>query len=457
MAGSYLAGHWFNERSVLNTAASSGRKILYYQDPMNPAYKSDKPGVSPACGMPLEPVYSDDPSAKGEPSSLPPNAVNISPEKQQIMGLRVGIAEKAPASHTFRFSGRVAPDETRLYRISAGAEGFIRAISQVTTGDHVKKDQVLAEFSVPNSLNLIQLYILNLGGVDRINQKAAEGSVEAQAAPAGASNISLRMDQLRNLGMSYLQMEEIRRTRALPEGIRILSPAEGFVLARNVSVDQKFQRGDELFRIADLRRVWILADVFGRDAKMLRPGMKARVTLPGEGLVFQATLNDVLPQFDPDTRTLKLRMETDNPEYALRPNMLVDAELPVTLPSAVSVPVDAVVDSGLNKTIFIDRGNGFFEPRQVETGWRFGDKVEIVRGLAPGERIVVSGTFLVDSESRMKAIAAGIHAASSKDPTCGMEVDEAEAKDAGLVSSYQGKSYYFCSAKCKNDFDATHH
>ena len=122
--------------------------------------------------------------------------------------------------------------------------------------------------------------------------------------------------------------------------------------------------------------------------------------------------------------------------------------------------MDAILDSGLRKTVFVDRGNGFFEPRQVETGWRFGDRVEIVKGLMPGERIVISGTFLLDSESRMKMAAAGMsttaEARAAKDPICGMDVDESKAKAAGRISEYGGKTYYFCADECKQQFDRDH-
>lgn len=163
-------------------------------------------------------------------------------------------------------------------------------------------------------------------------------------------------------------------------------------------------------------------------------------------------MSQVLPQFDPATRTLKVRLEADNPGYALRPDMFVDVELPIGFPATIAVPVDAVVDSGLKKTVFVDRGEGFFEPRQVETGWRFDDRVEIVKGLKPGEQIVVSGNFLIGSESRLKAEAAGMYA-PVKDPVCGMEVDKSKAKAAGRTVEFHGKTYFFCSDRCERDFE----
>ncbi len=140
--------------------------------------------------------------------------------------------------------------------------------------------------------------------------------------------------------------------------------------------------------------------------------------------------------------------------FELQPGMFVDVEFAIEMPATLVVPADAIVDTGLRKTLFVDRGNGFFEPRQVETGWRIGDQVEVTKGLMPGERIVLSGTFLIDSESRMKAAAAGSAAATSKDPVCGMAVEEKGAEAAGMKSEHAGRVYHFCSELCKKRFDA---
>ena len=182
----------------------------------------------------------------------------------------------------------------------------------------------------------------------------------------------------------------------------------------------------------------------------MRPGMSARVSLADQGLDFSATISHVLPQFDPTTRTLKVRLEADNPGYALRPDMFVDVEFPVQLAAALTVPSEAILDTGLKKIVFVDRGNGLFEPRRVETGWRVGGLAEVTRGLTEGESVVVSGNFLVDSESRMKLAAAGLHDDHETDPVCGMGVDP---QKAGKKSEYKGQRYYFCSDQCKGKFD----
>jgi membrane fusion protein, copper/silver efflux system len=162
-------------------------------------------------------------------------------------------------------------------------------------------------------------------------------------------------------------------------------------------------RGFEFYQIADLNRVWILADVYRDQLPFIRRGASARITTAEESHALSATVGPSEPIFDEVTQTLKVRLEAANPRRALKPGMFVDVEFPVDLPPALVVPADAIVDSGLRKTVFVECGNGDFEPRLVETGRRIGDDVEVTRGLRPGERIVISGTFFVDSESRMKA------------------------------------------------------
>jgi YHS domain-containing protein len=150
---------------------------------------------------------------------------------------------------------------------------------------------------------------------------------------------------------------------------------------------------------------------------------------------------------------LKVRLELDNPGYTLKPDMFVDVEIPITLAPAMAVPVDAVLDSGLKKTVFVDLGKGFFEPREIETGWRLGNRVEITKGLKPGERIVTSGNFLIDSESRLEMAAAGMQGTLSKDPVCGVDVSMTKAAKAGLKINYGSQAYYFDSVQCKQQFE----
>jgi Cu(I)/Ag(I) efflux system membrane fusion protein len=444
----FLAGAWYGNGRGAGAKGPGGRKILHYVDPMNPAHTSPEPGLAP-CGMKMEPVYAD---AEGNApdTTLPPGAVKLNAQRQQLLGVRVTPVEKAPYTFNLRALGKVAVDERLIYRLNAAVDGWILKTFNNSTGAVVKKDEVLATYYSPDFLASQQAYIYGLNQLERFKASGQETPAQIQVVRL---NLQQYIDGLENLGMSQLQIQEIAHTRQYSENILMVAPATSFIIARNVSPGQRFDKGTEWYRLADLRRVWVLADLYENEGQYIRPGEKVQVTYPYQKKTFQATVSEVLPIFDPTTRTLKVRLELDNPDYLLRPDMFVDAEFPINLPPTISVPVDAVLDSGLKKTVFVDRGNGYFEPRKVETGWRLGDRVEITRGLQPGEKIVISGNFLIDSESRMKLAAAGMFGEVSQDPVCGMNVDESKSGAKGLKTEVRGHTYYFCSDQCKQQFD----
>jgi RND family efflux transporter MFP subunit len=445
----FVAGTLVSNRST-RAQPESSRRVLYWHDPMHPEYRSDKPGIAPDCGMQLEPVYADGQAAAATPRDLPPGAVHIPDEKQQVIGVRVSAVERTADREEVRTVGRVTVDERRVFRIAAATSGWIVETEPNSVGSVVQKDEPLATFYAREFLGAQQSYLYALDARDRFK---AQNASEAQMASTN-TQLQSAVDTLQALGMSASQIDGMSRTREKVTTIQIRSPATGFIVSRNVSRGQRFDVGTELFVIADLRRVWVLADMFQYEANFIRAGQTIRLSLPHQGRQFVGRVSEVLPQFDPSTRTLKVRIEVDNPDYALRPDMFVDVQFPLDLPPALTVPSDAVIDSGLRKTVFVDLGNGYFEPRRVETGWRFGDRVQIVRGLMAGEQVVTSGNFLIDSESRMKAAAAGIRGEPERDVVCGMDVDAARAKAAGRTSVRDGKTRYFCSDSCKKQFDA---
>jgi Cu(I)/Ag(I) efflux system membrane fusion protein len=446
---SFFAGSRYQQRGLGKTSAKTEHKILYYVDPMHPAYKSDKPGIAPDCGMELVPVYVDGLRASPDPStgSAPPGMVMISPEKQRMLGIHVLAAEKTSGRRTLRTLGRVAVDETRVFRMTTPVDGLVRSAGPFVSGSIVRKDEVLGTFYNRDFLTAQQTYLYALNTMDRFQENESEDQLKLTRAQMRAAEENLEF-----LGMGETQLHDIARTRQIAREIELRAPVAGLVVARNVFPGLRFDRGTELFRIVELDHVWILANVFAGEAEYFRPGVTAKVSLPGENKSFAARISSALPQFDASSRTLQIRLETDNPGFLLQPDMFVDVELSVTPPAGLSVPAEAVLDSGLRKTVFVDRGNGLFEPRQVETGWRTRDRIEIVKGLMAGERVVVDGSFFVDSESQLKAVAAGVHGTPAKDPVCGMEIGSAKAKEVGRVGQFAGHSYYFCSDICKQKF-----
>jgi RND family efflux transporter MFP subunit len=216
--------------------------------------------------------------------------------------------------------------------------------------------------------------------------------------------------QLQNLGIGEVQIGQLAQTRQVMLDIQLVAPAGGVIVARNVALQQRFEKDVELFRIADLTHVWIVADLLGDDQTAIRAGDTASVSLPGAaGRVLHARVSDTLPRFDGASRALKVRLDADNPQRVLRPDMIVDLEFAISLPEATIVPAEAIVESGDASIVYVASGEGAFEPRTVETGWRFEGSVQIVGGLTVGESIVVSGNVLLDAESRMRRGDAGRH------------------------------------------------
>jgi membrane fusion protein, copper/silver efflux system len=409
IAASYGLGRY---NLHLQAGSTQGRHVLYYVDPMHPSYKSDQPGIAPDCGMPLVPVFAED-AGTAPPASplakLPTRAVHIDDATQRLLGIRVAPVERSGATRIIRAVGRVVPEDTRVYSVNSGLEGFIRETYNDSVGMLVKKDQKLATYYSPDVLSVASGFLAanervpGSVGTDGSRTIPFPGALSKQ----GVSSIQGYTDRLRNLGISDVQIKRMADSGKLPESIDIVAPADGFILARNISPGQHFAHDMEFYRIADLGRVWVVAEVSEQEAPYLRPGGQAQITLRDEGRQLPARITDSLPQSEAGGGTVKLRLEVENSTFLLRPERLVDVELPVRLPPAITVPLDALVDSGARARVYIEHSEGIFEPREVETGWRFGERVEILQGVQPGERVVVEATFLVDSESRLKTPASG--------------------------------------------------
>jgi membrane fusion protein, copper/silver efflux system len=407
-AGSLAGGTWWVHRSGAEYASAHAARV--YTCPMHPEYRSEHPGNCPICGMSLELDHSGRPTSGHAAShAVPHGGVRVTSEQQQAIGVRLGVVTRLAGTRLLRTTGRVAADENRTYPIVAALAGWIRNVESVAAGDTVTKDQVLASFLAPelDFRSAQQSYYTGLEAFYRIAvtqpQPQPQSQPRGHAAGGGAGAIDRMADELRILGVSNSQLRDMAARREVVPDIRVESPVDGVVLKRNVSPGLRFDRGFEFYRIADLSRVWILADVYRHQLPFIRRGASARINTAGESRAVSATVSPSEPIFDEATLTLKVRLEASNPQRALKPGMFVDVEFPVDLPATLVVPADAIVDSGLRKTVFVDNADGYFEPRLVETGWRMGDDVEVTKGLEPGERIVISGTFFVDSESRMKA------------------------------------------------------
>ncbi len=445
-----FASGWAIRASKPGASAAQGRRVLYYVDPMHPAYKSDKPGIAPDCGMQLEPVYADDPtgtSASGAaqgarkilyyrdptdpkyrsdkpglnpesgaalepvydqpaPPAVPTGAIKITPERQQLIGVKFATAEQGNASRSIRTVGKVAFDETRIAHVHTRIDGWIERVLVDFTGDFVKAGEPLLTIYSPEMLASQQELLLAQRARDQMKANPL-----ASAADHGASLFEAAKRRLQLWSLSDAQIQQVLTTGEPIRSITVYAPASGFVIERNAFPNQKVTPESDLYTITDLSRVWIMADVYESDIASITLGDRATVAFPSGGAVsLPARVNYIQPQVDPMTRTLKVRLEASNPGTRLKPDMFVNVEFGVRTSPQLTVPVDAIVDAGDRQTVFVDLGNGYLDPRHVTVGDRFGDRVAITSGLSAGERVVSSATFLIDSESQLKAAASAMGA-----------------------------------------------
>ncbi|MGD0567144.1 MAG: efflux RND transporter periplasmic adaptor subunit [Candidatus Sulfotelmatobacter sp.] len=365
---------------------AEAKHVLYYVDPMHPSYRSDKPGIAPDCGMVLVPVYEGE--RLGDQLQLAPNTFFVDGGAQKLTDVRVEEVSKTSRAQMIRTTGRVEPDQNRLYRVTAATEGWVRSLGNNAAGTMVKKGEVLGTYFSFELRGVEAGYIgaLQVGQQDRVKQ----------------TNLRISEDQLRSLGMSDEQIHEIEKTHEYVSDIKIVSPVDGIVISRSITLQQRFQAPAEFYSIADLSKIWITADVYSDQAASLPPGTRASVTVPGLSNTLPAVVSNSLPLFDPISRTLKVRLEADNPGLVLRPDMFVDVEFKAMPRGNVSVPAEAVIDNGQHRVVYVETGTDLFEPRPVEVGEAYDGRVVILQGLQAGDRVVTSGTFLIDSESRMR-------------------------------------------------------
>ncbi|MBB5058731.1 RND family efflux transporter MFP subunit [Granulicella aggregans] len=401
LAAGVAIGHF----ALKPAGAETARLPLYYEDPMHPSYRSRGPGKAPDCGMDLVAVYAEDLQGRRSTVAGPGSmALHIDAGTQRQYGIQVEQVEpvsKASSGGTVRFFGSVAADESRIYRVNLGTEGYVKETHGDSVGERVAKDQRLATVYAPEFLAVV-------GGYLSANERTMQPTVpmkDNSAPTANAASAQARADRLRNLGMSDSQIQEVSTSRKIPEDVYVVSPTDGYVLARNISPGLRFERHTDLYSIADLSRVWILAQVSGDEAATLRPGSLAEIVLPDGGGRLKARVSDALPEVDATSHTVTVRLEADNPRARLRPNMFVTVEAAGgARGTELAVPADAVVDSGLSKRVFVETAEGYFEPREVETGWHRGDRVQITKGLTGGETVAAAGTFLIDSESKLHGL-----------------------------------------------------
>ena len=355
---------------------SNQREILYWVAPMDPNFRRDEPGKSPM-GMDLVPVYAD------EASSLP-GVVTIDPVMVNNLGVRTAIAERSDLPRRIDTVGYIGYDEETLQHVHTRVDGWIEKLAATATGDPVRKGQLLFELYSPTLVNAQQEYLAALA----------------------SNNTGLRSasrDRLRALGVTNEEISRLEREREVSQRIRVTAEADGVVAKLGVREGMFVTPATEVMSIAQLDRVWVVAEVFERQSAWVAPGQAATVELDYlPGTTLRGTVDYVNPELDPQTRTLKVRLRFDNEGAKLLPNMFARVGIDGTpVRNIVHVPREAVIRGGSSSRVVVDQGDGRFESRRVLVGIESGDRVAIRTGLSEGERVVVSAQFLIDSESNI--------------------------------------------------------
>ena len=382
-------------------AAPGEREILYWYDPMHPAYKSDKPGVAPDCGMQLVPKYADEAEAMKD---MPPGTVMLSAEKQQLIGVRTSQVRRERLLRTIRTVGRLEADETKIARVHVKVAGWVEEVFVDFVGKLVKKGQPLFTLYSPELVSTQREYL-----IARRGNKYLGDSPYQEVAQGAESLLRAARARLELWDISEEQIQKLEETGEVTRTMTLYSPLEGFVTQRNLYPRVYVTPEAELYEVADLSTMWVYVDIYEYEVSYVQVGQAATMRLsyfPGK--TYSGRVTYVYPTLDPKTRTIRVRLEFPNPDFGLKPEMYADVELKVDYGVQTLVPSEAVLDSGVRQIVFLAQPGGFFEPREVQVGSRLENQYIILSGLNVGETIVTSGNFLIDSESRLSAVTGGM-------------------------------------------------
>jgi RND family efflux transporter MFP subunit len=312
-------------------------------------------------------------------------------------------AEYETSTDTLRAAARVTLDETRISKVQSRVEGWIDQVFVDFTGMQVRKGDPLLTIYSPEALATQQEYLLAIKA-----QRGMRDNPVHEMLDSTTNLVAAARKRLQLWDITDRQLDQIAATGQPIQNLTLEAPAAGFVMERNAFPKQRVTSETVLYTIADLSTVWVVADVFEYEAASVRLNQPATLTLSyAPGRTFRGRVGYILPLVDPVTRTLKVRLQFDNPGFALKPDMYGEVQFQTGGARRLVVPQSAVLNSGDRQMVFLDRGNGNFEPRAVKIGVQSGDRIEILSGLSAGERIVTSGNFLIDSESQLKSAAAG--------------------------------------------------
>ncbi|MDA8325894.1 MAG: efflux RND transporter periplasmic adaptor subunit [Nitrospiraceae bacterium] len=334
--------------------------------------------------------------------------VHISRYKQRLIGVKTTAARLMPLAKVIRTVGIVTYDETRLATINTKVEGWIEKLYVDYTGEYVRRGQPLAELYSPELYATQQEYLNVLKWAGQKKPEIADSGadpVSSMLAGDAASLIEAARQKLKLYDIPDKEIEKIEATGKPIKTLTIYSPVSGYVVEKYAVSGMKAAPGATLFNVADLSRVWVLADIFEDDVPYVRAGQAADISLEAfPGRIFHSTINYVYPVLEGQTRTVKVRFSIPNPGEKLKPQMYSDVLIREALGRRLVIPQSAVIDTGTRQIVYVDLGGGDFEPREITTGASTDTGVEVLKGLKPGERVASAATFLIDSEARLEGV-----------------------------------------------------
>jgi membrane fusion protein, copper/silver efflux system len=339
-----------------------------------------------------------------EPAEVETPEIEIPPEKQQLIGVRTEAATMRPMQSAIRTVGLIQYDERKLATINTKFEGWIERLYVNITGGRVSKGQPLAEIYSPE-LYATQQEFLNTLRWTKENRDIMNNGIRSMLSGDADKLAEAARQRLRLWDISEAQIRKIEETGKPIRTLVISSPVNGYVVQKTALQGMRVMPGEKLFDIADLSTVWVISDIYEFQLPLIKLGQRAAITLsylPNK--TFSSTVDFVYPTLTGETRTAKIRFTIPNPGGQLKPQMFTNVEIKVNLGTRFAVPDDAVIDTGTRKVVYVDKGEGIFEPREVETGIRADGFTEIVMGLKAGEKVATSATFLIDSEAQLRGV-----------------------------------------------------
>lgn len=330
-------------------------------------------------------------------SGMGPGVVMVSQRNREMLGIKTAAVEERAMTQTIRTVGSIAYDETRLSRVHSKIEGWVETLYVNYTGKLVKKGQPLFTLYSPDLVATQQEYLLALKAGERLT-----GSSIPEVRSGAASLVQATKSRLSLWDVSDDQIREIEKTGELKKALTLYSPYAGFVIKKDINEGMRVMPDRELYTIADLSNVWVNVDIYEYEIPFIKVGQPASLSLSYDPeKVLRGRVSYIYPYLDEKTRTLKVRLEFPNPDLKLKPDMYANAEIRVDAGKHLAVPENAVLNSGIRKVVFVDRGNGHFEPREVKLGHKMDGYHQVLSGLKEGEKVASNSTFLLDSESRL--------------------------------------------------------